>query len=322
VTAPAAIGIDIGGTRLRAATVAADGTIIDRAQQPTPADDAVGLVQAIGAVIGRLGPDLPVGIGIAGLVTPDGVVRYGPNIGIRDLPLARELTGATSSALLVINDASAAALGEQRAGAAAGRQDAVLFTLGTGVGGGIVVGGRLVVGSQGYGGELGHVIIAEGGRRCPCGNRGCVEAYASGTAIGLSARELLVDPTVETVLRDRAELTGPVVTEAARAGDAVAAEVLRDVGRWLGVAISSMVNALDPEIVLIGGGASRGTAEWILPAARAAAQERLVGAAWRTLPPIELARLGDDAGTVGAALHAADQAALVPLDHDAAAGHR
>jgi glucokinase len=309
VSTPVAIGIDIGGTRLRAATVGADGTILERTHQPTPADDAVGLVRATRRVITQLGGDLPVGVGIAGLVTHDGEVRYGPNIGVRDLPFASELASATTAPVVVINDASAAALGEQRAGAAAGFRDAVLFTLGTGVGGGIVVGGRLLVGSHGFGGELGHVVIAEGGRRCPCGNRGCVEAYASGTAIGLSARERLVDPSIETVLRDRDDLTGVVVTEAARDGDAFAAEILDEVGRWLGVAISTVVNALDPEIVLVGGGAARPTAPWVLPAAREAAAVRLVGSAWRELPPIELAELGDDAGTVGAALHAADQLA-------------
>jgi glucokinase len=305
VSTPVAIGIDIGGTQLRAAVVAADGSLADRTSQPTPADDETLLVATIREVIEALGADLPVGIGIAGLVSPSGVVRYGPNIGVRDLPLAASLADATSGPVVVINDASAAAFGEQQAGAARGRRDMLLFTLGTGVGGGIVVDGRLLVGSRGFAGELGHIVVAEGGRRCPCGSRGCIEAYASGTAITLLARERLVDPTQATVLRDHPVLTGPLVTQAARQGDAFAADVLREVGHWLGVAIASMANALDPEIVLLGGGAAAATADWVLPEARRAGQSHLVGGRWRSLPPIELAALGDDAGMIGAGLHAA-----------------
>jgi glucokinase len=304
VTAPVAVGIDIGGTRLRAAVVHADGTLSRRMAQPTPANDAEGLLTRLREVVAALDADVPVGIGIAGLVSPDGVVRYGPNIGIRDLALAAELEGTTGCDVVVLNDASAAALGEQRVGAAAGCDDVVLFTIGTGVGGGIVVDGRLLVGSHGFAAELGHLVVHDGGRRCPCGSRGCVEAYASGTAIGLLARERLVDPELETVLRARPDLTGPAVTAAARDGDAFAAEVLTEVGHWLGVAIGSVANALDPQIVLLGGGAAAATADWVLPEARAVAQQRLIGARFRTLPPVELARLGDDAGMIGAGLHA------------------
>jgi glucokinase len=305
VSTPVAIGIDIGGTQLRAAVVAADGSLSERTAQPTPADDATLLVATLREVIGTLGTDLPVGIGIAGLVSPAGVVRYGPNIGVRDLPLAAALADATTAPVVVINDASAAAFGEQQAGAAVGRRDVLLFTLGTGVGGGVVVDGRLLVGSRGFAGELGHVVVNAGGRRCPCGSRGCVEAYASGTAITLLARERLVDPTQATSLRDHEVLTGPLVTEAARQGDAFAADVLREVGHWLGIAIASMANALDPEIVLLGGGAAAATADWVLPEARSVGQAHLVGGRWRSLPPIELAALGDDAGMIGAGMHAA-----------------
>jgi glucokinase len=323
VSTPVAIGIDIGGTQLRAAIVATDGSLHHRTAQPTPADDATLLVTTLQEVIAELGTDLPVGIGIAGLVSPSGVVRYGPNIGVRDLPLAAELVEATSAPVVVINDASAAAFGEQQAGAAIGRRDVVLFTLGTGVGGGIVVDGRLLVGSRGFAGELGHIIVDEGGRRCPCGSRGCVEAYASGTAITLLARERLVDPTQATVLRGHEVLTGPLVTQAARQGDAFAADVLREVGHWLGIAIASMVNALDPEIVLLGGGAAAATADWVLPEARSVGQAHLVGGRWRSLPPVELAALGDDAGMIGAGLHAASatgELAAADTDDARAAG--
>jgi glucokinase len=311
VSEPVAIGIDVGGTKLVAATIAGDGTVIDRQRRETPARDAELLLRTLSRSIAELGEDdedgaqLPVGIGIAGLVTPAGDIRFGPNIGVRDLPLATRLAEATGREVTVVNDASAAAFGEQRVGAGRGRGDVVMFTLGTGVGGGVIVGGEVVLGTGGFAGELGHVIVEEGGRACPCGNRGCVEAYASGTSIGLIARERLVDLSVDTLLRDETELTGRSVTQAALAGDAFARSILVEAGRWLGVAAGSLVNVLDPEVILVGGGAAVQTSRWVLPAAEASLAEHLIGSPWRTAPPFELAALGDDAGMVGAALLAA-----------------
>jgi glucokinase len=311
VTDPVAIGIDVGGTKLVAATVAADGTVLDRQRRETPARDATSLVDTLRRCIGELGGGgdrLPVGVGIAGLVSHEGEVRYGPNIGVRDLPLARELAAAAGGPVTVINDASAATFGEQRVGAGRGHEHLLMFTLGTGVGGGVVVGGEVVVGHGGLAGELGHVIVDEGGRACPCGNRGCVEAYASGTSIGLIARERLVDLSVESTLRDETELTGRTVTQAALGGDDFARGVLVEAGHWLGVAAGSLVNVLDPALILVGGGAAVQTSRWVLPAAEAALAEHLIGSPWRTAPPLELAALGDDAGMVGAALLAAERA--------------
>jgi glucokinase len=307
VSEPVAVGIDVGGTKLVAATIASDGRVLDRYRRETPASDERLLVRTVRELIASLGSDLPVGLGIAGLVTPSGEVRYGPNIGIREAKLREQLDDATSATVWIVNDASAAALGEQRVGAGRDHDDVVLFTLGTGVGGGLVVNGQLVVGTSGFGGELGHVIVNEGGRACPCGNRGCVEAYASGSAIGLMARERLVDLSVESELRATPTLDGREVTQAALAGDRFAQSILDEVGHWLGVAAASMVNALDPDIVLVGGGAALKTSRFVLTAARASMAERLVGSGWRTPPPIELAALGDDAGMVGAALYAADR---------------
>ncbi len=307
--APVAIGLDVGGTKLVAATVRGDGSLVERRRLETPAGDERKLVDTLESVIRELGPGLPVGIGIAGLVTPHGTVQYGPNIAIRDLPLADVLGERLGTPVTVLNDGSAAVLGEQRAGAGRGRDDVVLLTLGTGVGGGVVVGGRLVLGHGGFAGELGHVIVSEGGRSCPCGNRGCIEAYASGTAIALLARERLVDRSISSSLRSRTELRGRDVTEAATEGDAFAAALLTEVGGWLGVAIASIVNALDPELVLLGGGAAAPIARWTVPAAEAALAGHVIGSPSRVPPPIELTSLGDDAGVVGAGLHAADGAA-------------
>ncbi|MFP4311219.1 MAG: ROK family protein [Nitriliruptoraceae bacterium] len=307
-----AIGIDIGGTQLRAAVVSPEGRIVDRERRPTPAEDPASLLDTLVAVLedvgDRHGAGLPAGIGIAGLVTADGTVRYGPNIGVRDLPLADRLRERTGAEVVVANDASLAALGEQRAGAAQAHQDLVLVTLGTGVGGGVVVSGRLVTGARGFAGELGHIVVAEGGRPCPCGNRGCVEAYASGSAIGALARDRLVDPTTVSSLRELEQVSGPDVTAAARAGDAVAIDVLTEAGTWLGVALGSIVNVLDPEVILLGGGAAAAASPWVLPAATDSMARHLVGSHWREPPPVRLAQLGDDAGVVGAAMLALDAA--------------
>lgn len=307
----AALGIDVGGTKLVAATVASDGTVIERRRRRTPARDADELVATLDQLIGELAGDgLPVGIGIAGMVDPSGRVRYGPNIGIRDLPLADLLRSSAGGEVTIVNDANAAVLGEQRVGAAAGFRDVLLFTLGTGVGGGVMIDGELREGAHGFGGEIGHLIVEDGGRPCPCGNRGCIEAYASGTAIGLAARDRLVDQRHTSALRDDHELSGRTVTDAATAGDALAQSVLVDVGRWLGVAAAGLVNVLDPQVILVGGGAGRPTAPWVLPAASAALAERILGGSQvRPVPPFELTALGDDAGMVGAALLAIDRAA-------------
>jgi glucokinase len=306
----AALGVDVGGTKLVAATVDADGRILERRRQETPARDADRLVVVLEELIDELAGDgLPVGIGVAGMVDPSGRVRYGPNIGVRDLPLAARLADVAGGVVAVVNDANAAALGEQRAGAGRGHEDVLLFTLGTGVGGGVVLDGQLQEGAHRFGGEVGHLIVADGGRPCPCGNRGCIEAYASGTAIGLAARERLVDAEASSLLRDDLELSGRSVTRAAVAGDALAQSVLVDVGHWLGVAAASLVNVLDPEVVLVGGGAAAATAPWVVPAAEHAMAQRLLGRQLRPIPPIELTQLGDDAGTVGAAMLALDRAA-------------
>jgi glucokinase len=300
-----ALGIDIGGTQLRTALIDRQGVVLNRERYPTPADDPDRLLAALERVLSRLPASLPVGIGIAGLVTPTGTVRYGPNIGVRELPLAAELHQRTGHHVVVANDASVAAFGEQRVGAGAGAQDVLLVTIGTGVGGGVVLGGQLVLGTNGFAGEIGHVVVARDGRRCPCGNHGCVEAYASGTAIGTIAQERLAAGG-DSVLRDAEDLAGPDVSRAAAAGDELARAVLTDAGGWLGVALASLVNVLDPQLVLIGGGAADAVAPWLLPAADAQMRELLLGATHRTPPSVELAALGDDAGVVGAALLAAD----------------
>ncbi|MDX1620945.1 MAG: ROK family protein [Nitriliruptorales bacterium] len=303
------VGIDVGGTKLVAATVAEDGAVLDRARVESPRGDADRMLDVLVQLVDDVGGHgLPVGVGIAGIVSPDGTLRYGPNLDLEQVPLARLLGERLGTSIVVKNDATVALYGEYAAGAGRGARDLLMLTLGTGVGGAFMVDGAVVDGAHGFAGELGHIIIVDDGRPCPCGNLGCLEAYASGTAVERRVVQRLGDDAVETSLRElsRDELVGKDVTTAAGDGDAFAQEVLTEAGRWLGVGLASLVNVLDPARILIGGGFATGSADWVLPAAQQAMQRRLLGAAHRpSLEPI-LAELGDDAGMIGAARLAAD----------------
>ncbi|HEY8338823.1 MAG TPA: ROK family protein [Egibacteraceae bacterium] len=319
-----ACGVDIGGTKLAAGLVAADGSVLARARRSTPAQDAEALSALVADVVAELSASagglrgLPVGVGAAGLVDLDGVVRYAPNIAWADYPLRADLAERLGVPVVVENDANVAAWGEYRAGAGRdARQTMLMLTVGTGVGGGLVMGDRLMRGSNGLAAELGHVIVDEGGPPCPCGNLGCLEALASGTAIGRTAAEVLDSGVVPegSLLHELDELTGKSVTVAARAGDAAAVGVLERVGFWLGVGLASLVNAFDPEVIVVGGGAIE-AGDLLLEPAREAFVQRVIGRRYRTLPPIRRAALGDDAGIVGAALLALERAEAEHRDAD------
>lgn len=320
MTGAVAVGIDVGGTHLRAGLVGPDGLLGPVLHRASEVDEADALIAAILRVLDELGAGdtsrLPVGLGMAGLVDREGCLRYGPNVGVRETPLAALLVGALGGqrAVRVVNDASAAVVGEHRAGAARGHRDVVMFTLGTGVGGGVIADGRLLEGANGFAGELGHLVIAEDGRDAPSGVRGTVEAYASGTAIGREAEE-----AVTAGLTGARGADAPAVVAAATAGEPWAIVVLERVGLHLGVAIASVVSVLDPSIVVVGGGAGDAAAAFLLPAARTALRANLMGAAHRPLVPVVPAELRDDAGVIGAALLAADATgALLLADDDAA----
>lgn len=307
-----AVGVDIGGTRLRAAAVRADGSVVDREATHRPAGEGpdgfgAAVVAAVGELVARLGPDLPVGIGIASMVDREGRLVDAPNLEVRGFPLRERTAAALGVHVTVVNDATAACLAEARTGAARDQDDVVLLTVGTGVGGGALVGGRLLRGAHGLATEFGHMVVAEGGRRCPCGTHGCLEAYASGRAIGAIAAERLAEGRSSPALAREPVIDGTAVTRAARDGDPLATEVVTEAGHWLGVGIAGLVNALDPSVVLVGGGAGDALQSWLLPAARASFEPRLLGAGLRPVPPLVPAALGDDAGVVGAALLALDE---------------
>lgn len=302
----AAVGVDVGGTNVRVALVGEDGTVQRSERAGTPfgapgelADTIVGLLRRLDAA------DLPTGVGVAGTVDRDGTVRYSANVGLDDAPVRRLLEERLGHDVLVHNDGTVATWGECRVGAAREHDDALLVTLGTGVGGGIVVRGRLLTG---IGTEVGHIVVQTDGRTCPCGNLGCLEAYASGNSIARRAQERLQTWDRPTPLRDD-EVTGRHVVEAAGAGDPLAQDVLAWAGRFLGVGIASLVNVLDPSVVLIGGGAGEAAFPHVLPSLTSSLRAQVFGLSRRTLPRLVPAELGDAAGVVGAALLAAQDAA-------------
>ena len=313
MTGGLAVGVDVGGTKIAAGLVAEDGTLLSRARADTPRDSAEAIVDVVVGLAAQLAAEqrvgnLPLGVGAAGLVDAEGTVRYAPNLPLQDHPFGATLAERLQMPVVVGNDGNVAAWGEFRAGAARDVAGSVaMLTIGTGVGGGLVVDDRLALGGNGLGGEFGHIVVCEGGRPCPCGNLGCLEAYASGTAIGKVAQERLADGQIpaDSLLVDLPEVTGKSVTVAAHRGDEAARDVVGTCGFWLGVGIASLANALDPTMVVIGGGAMQ-AGSLLLDPARASCRERVVGSSERAEIPIVRATLGDDAGVIGAGLLALD----------------
>ena len=305
-----AIGVDAGGTKVEGLVVDVGdhGTILARRVVPTPATDAEASVHTIVAVARDLMADhagaRALGVGAAGMVDLRGVMRFAPNIAWREFPLAERIGRAVGLPTLVDNDANVAAWGEFRFGAGEGSQDMLLVTVGTGIGGGIVAGGRLFRGAHGFAAEIGHIIVEPGGPLCGCGNLGCWEQVASGRAIDRlgreAAREFPRGRLAELAGGDPERVTGPVVTKAARDGDAVATRILAQVGKRLGEGIAGLVNILDPDIVVVGGGAIEAE-DLLLEPARQAFADSVEAPEHRPKVPIVAAALGNGAGAVGAA---------------------
>jgi glucokinase len=245
-----------------------------------------------------------VGVAAAGFVDATGEkVRFAPHLPWLDEPVRARLEDRWGVPVLLINDATAAAHAEATYGAARGVDDALVVTMGTGIGGGIILGGRLHRGWNGMAGEFGHMQVVPEGLPCECGNRGCWEQYSSGNALVRFARDGM--GSMPTVLEERcsgnpAFLTGPMVTEAAEAGDLLAREAFAHVGDWLGIGLANLVAAFDPECIVVGGGVSA-AGDKLLEPARNALTRSIVGAGHRDVPPIVTAELGPEAGLVGAA---------------------
>lgn len=304
-----AVGIDVGGTKIAGGVIAGDGRIVARRRVRSPASDPDAMVATIRQMVADLTSDhevTGVGVAVAGFVDENrALVRYSPNLSWEDVALRDALERHLDVPVVLENDANSAAWGEYRFGAASHVRNLLMVTVGTGVGGGVVIEDRLLRGGFGSATEVGHIRVVPGGLRCGCGQRGCWEQYASGSAL---VRETMARAAAEQVaaagLLARAggkvrRVTGPMVTAAARDGDEFAVSCLEESGRWLGEGLASLVAVLDPELVLVGGGVAD-AGELLLGPARVAFEETLPAARRRPRPVLRLAALGNDAGMIGA----------------------
>jgi glucokinase len=310
-----AIGLDVGGTKIAAARVGADGAILAAHRVPSPATDPNRILEAMVEVASAVYTDEveAVGIGAAGLVEWEtGVITYSPNLAWRNVRLVEYVGGALGVPAIADNDATAAAWGEYRFGAGRGYRHLLLVTVGTGIGGGIVTDGRIYRGAHGFAAEIGHIIVEPGGPVCGCGNHGCWEQVASGHAIeraGREAAERYPHSGIARLAEGVPErVTGSLVTRAAVDGDETARAILAKVGRRLGEGIAGLVNVLDPQVVVIGGGAMA-AGDLLLEPARRSFAGTVEGPDARPAVPIVPAELGNDAGVVGAAALALEEIA-------------
>jgi glucokinase len=307
-------GLDIGGTNMRAAAVDADGSVLAERRCPTP-DTLEALVDDVARLVEEVRAEHPggfaVGAGVAALIDAWGLVHYAPNIPpLRDVPLGALIAQRVGLPVIIDNDANVAAYGEMRHGAAAAMRSGLVVTLGTGIGGGILVDGHLFRGGHGFAAEIGHFTVLPGGPLCACGARGHWEAMASGNALGRMAREHVEQGALPAVLAaaggDPSRVNGHAVGEAALAGDASARALIGEYAGWVALGLAGLANILDPERIVIGGGLVT-----LGPMLFEPLRERFVldleGAAHR--PPIEIvpAALGEHAGIVGAAALARDE---------------
>jgi glucokinase len=307
---PLTVGIDIGGTKVLAGVVDSTGRVLGQQRRLTPGRSVRAVEDTIVDLVGSFAEDFDiaaVGIGAAGFVDSSrSTVLFSPHLAWRNEPLRDAVMTRIRLPVVVDNDANAAALAESKFGAGVGHRLVMCITMGTGIGGALVIDNRVFRGANGMAGEFGHIQVVPNGHRCECGNRGCWEQYASGNALVRDARELvLAGSPVAHYLRDVvggdvSALTGPIITQAARDGDPLAVELLADIGSWLGVGLAGMTAAFDPNCIIVGGGVSA-AGDLLLTPTRAAFARTLTGRGHRPEPPIMEAALGPDAGFIGAA---------------------
>ena len=313
-----ALGIDIGGTKIAGGLVDRTGKVHAELEEPTPPrSGAVVIATILLELVARLREDrevVGIGVGAAGIARwPDGRMLWAPNNAYRDWAIRDELERETGLPAVVDNDANVAGFAEARLGERI-YQDMLFLTIGTGVGGGLVLDGKIYRGPTGMGGELGHMIVDPLGPRCGCGRPGCLEAVASGTALTRMGREAAAnDPNgvIAELGRKDGEVTGHTVTAAAQQGDPKAQDIFGRLGRWLGIGIASLGTIFELEAVVIGGGVIR-TGDLLLAPTRAAAREYAYAPQARGVPPILPATFGSDAGMIGAALLALEHADRKP----------
>ena len=308
------IGLDVGGTTFKAGVVTEDGRIVHKDAMPTGIErpyqeiiaDMAALCKKVAADAGiEMSEIKSIGVGVPGLFdNKTGMIPFCTNLGWHDIPFVAEMKKHLDTPVYGDNDATVAGLAESVAGVSAGIKDSVFLTLGTGVGGGIIIDGKPYSGAHGCGSEIGHMMIKMGGELCTCGNYGCFERYASATAIIREARKAIVEYPESSMLAacggDPEKLNAKIVIDAARAGDETAKTVFDGYVHALAVGIINIINMLDPEVIVLGGGVSA-AGEFLLNAVREAVKPMVF---FKTMPyaRIELAQLGNDAGIIGAAM--------------------
>ncbi len=307
------VGVDVGGTKILG--IVTDGitaTIEHRELAATPKDPsrfAEGILSVVEHLIDSVPDVAGVGVGVPGLVDHAGVLHYGPNVqGVLGLDIAGELMQRFPLPAVAENDGYLTALTEHRLGAARGHDHAVIITQGTGIGGGLIVGGQVLRGANGFAGEPGHMLINRFGHRCACGRTGCWESVASGAGLANIARELVGEGKAAAILEaagGEAAIRGEHVSAAYAAGDPDAIEILDRFSWWIAQGIGSLIALLDPSIVVLGGGLSA-IADGFIDGVSRQITETVVGGAHRPAVPIVAADFGPEAGAVGAALRARD----------------
>lgn len=307
-----AIGVDIGGTKIAAGVVDENGKILARTLRATEPSDPASIDRAVSDVYAELSAQFEVaaiGVAAAGFVNADrSTVLFAPNIAWRDYPLRENVRALLTDDVRVVveNDANAAGWAEFRFGAGRDVDDMLLLTVGTGLGGALVIGGNLVRGAWGVAAEVGHMRVVPHGHICGCGNEGCWEQYASGSALERDARAAVskhperAGRLLELADGDGALVEGSHVTSAAKEGDPLAIELLAELGRWIGEGSASVAALLDPALVVIGGGVGA-AGELLLGPARYAYAHSLSARGYRPFAQFRLAAMGNDAGIVGAA---------------------
>ncbi|MEW6142396.1 MAG: ROK family protein [Chloroflexota bacterium] len=314
-----ALGIDLGGTKILTALVTQEGRIVS--QESTPTEAKAGpkavieqMLQAIGRAV-KLGGVKPndlagTALAIAGIIdTHRGIVTTSPNLpGWKDVPLRDEIAQKLGTITYLVNDADAAALGENRFGAGRGTRHMVYITVSTGIGGGIIINGELYSGANGCAGEFGHMTIDPNGPKCACGRNGCWEAMASGTAIAREARRRLAAGEKSLLNKGTAQtVTAEKVGEATKKGDRLAAEVIMTAGHYLGIGLANIINIFNPEIIVIGGGVSN-LGDMLLNPAREAMRQRAFDLPLSTVRIVR-SQIGVAVGALGATALVFDKAA-------------
>ncbi|ROR90460.1 ROK family glucokinase [Nocardioides aurantiacus] len=307
------VGVDIGGTKIAAGVVGEGGQVLARSRTRSPATDPPEIVRTIGELVRGLVAGLPegseveaVGASAAGFVDKQrSTLVFAPNLAWRDEPLRDHLERELDLPVVIENDANAAAWGEFRFGAGEDVDNLLMLTIGTGVGGGVVLDGELGRGGFGMGGEVGHITMVPDGVPCGCGNLGCLESYGSGSALVRTTREhAATDPGAAALLEqaggDVEKITGPMVTAAAAAGDAFATARVVELGEWIGRGVATLTAVLDPNVVVIGGGVSE-AGDLLLDPIRDSFARHVTGRGHRPLAEVRGALLGNAGGIVGVA---------------------